>query len=982
MKKFYFNLILFSVITSMNYFAQNLTQFVNPFIGTAGTGHTFPGAVTPFGMVQLSPDTGIEGWDLCSGYRYSDNSIIGFSHTHLSGTGAADYGDVLIMPTVGKLKIVSGTAENPDAGYRSSFFHKNEKASAGYYSVFLDDYKIKVELTATARAGFHKYTFPESKNSNIVIDLKHGISDKTKDAQLKIINNNQIEGYRRSEGWATNQILYFVIEFSKSFESFGIALDDKIYENKRDAKGENVKAYVGYKTNDGEQILVKVGISSVSIENARKNLEAEINHWDFEKTRNETEQLWEKSLGKIKIEGGSIEQKTIFYTALYHALIHPNIYSDVDGRYRGMDNKIHKADGKNHYTVFSLWDTYRALHPLFTIIEPERDVDMIKSLIAKYDAKGILPVWELSSNETGTMIGYHSIPVIADAYLKGLNNFDIEKAFKAMKHSANMNHLGLKSYKELDYVASDREHESVSKTLEYAYDDWCIARMAEKLGKKDDYKKFTKRTLNYKNLFDTYSGFMRGKNANGKWVSPFDPFEVTRDFTEANAWQYSLYVPQDVNGLIDFYGGDENLIKKLDETFNSDSKLGGRVLSDITGMIGQYAHGNEPSHHMSYLYNYTSEPWKTQKTVREIMDKMYSASADGLIGNDDCGQMSAWYVLSAMGFYPVCPGTDQFVIGTPLFDKVIIDNGNNNQFVIQANNPSDKRFYIQSVKLNGKEYDKNYFIYSDIMNGGKVEFKISSEPNKNWGISEESRPYSFSQKYFVSPPFQRNDITYFEKSAVVDLSSRTEGAEIRYTIDGAEPNIKSNLFLKPFEISSTTEIKAIAYKKDLEPSPVSYIVSNKTEYLKAEDVQDVVNGIDYEYYEGKFSSALDLVKRKSVKGGAIKNFDLSSAKIEDHYGFKYSGYINIPEQGSYFFYTQTDDGSILYIDDKQVVGNDGSHAALEASGTVSLKKGFHKIKILYFEDYEGSSIEIKIKGPGIEKQIISDSMLFRKEKIK
>lgn len=972
--------ILFVALLNIAITAQNASRYVNPFIGTAGTGHTFPGAVAPYGMVQLSPDTGTEGWDWSSGYRYTDNSIVGFSHTHLSGTGASDYGDILLMPTVGKLQIIPGSKENPDEGYRSRFSHEKEMALPGYYSVFLDDYKIKVELTVSPRVGFHKYTFPKTERANIIIDLEHGISDKTKNAQIKVVSNTMIEGYRQSEGWASNQVIYFVMEFSKPFQSFGTAFEDNIYENRKEETGENVKAYVQYTTIEGEQILVKVGLSSVSVEGARKNLHSEIPDWDFDKTRNETELLWEKSLGKIKVEGGTKDQKTNFYTALYHTLIHPNIYSDVDGQYRGMDNLIHKADGYNHYTVFSLWDTYRALHPLFTIIEPERDVDMIKSLIAKYDESGILPVWELSSNETGTMIGYHSIPVIADTYLKGLKNFDVEKAFKAMKNSANKDHLGLNSYKELNYVASDREHEAVSKTLEYAYDDWCIAMMAKKLGKNDDYKTFSERAKNYKNLFDGYSGFMRGKNADGKWSTPFNPYAVTRDFTEANSWQYSLYVPQDVRGLIDLYGGENQLVKKLDETFSSDSKLDGRVLSDITGMIGQYAHGNEPSHHMSYLYSYTSSPWKTQERVREIIDKMYTASPDGLIGNDDCGQMSAWYVFSAMGFYPVCPGTNQFAIGSPLFDKIIIECDNGKQFVVQAKNSSSKNIYVQSLKMDNQLYPKNYITYNNVMQGAKLSFEMGDVPNTNWGTKKEAQPYSFTENDFASLPYQKNDITYFENSAIVDLVSRTEGTEIRYTTDCKEPGIKSKLFSKPFEITSSTIIKSRAFKKGMEPSPVSLIESNKLLYLDPVITKNLVNGLDYEYYEGNFLSVFDIAKSKAIKSGSLNNFSLSPAVVEDHYGLKYTGFINIPKKGLYNFYTQTDDGSVLYIDDQQVVGNDGSHAALEASGMIALKEGYHKLTVLYFEDYEGNSIEVKIQGAGIEKQLIPDSFLFREEK--
>ncbi|MBU0473713.1 MAG: GH92 family glycosyl hydrolase [Bacteroidetes bacterium] len=980
MRKIIIKIILFSLIIPFINLAQELTKYVDPMIGTGGFGHTFPGAVVPFGMVQLSPDTDIEGWDWCSGYHYSDNSIMGFSHTHLSGTGAADYGDVLLMPTTGELKIIPGSKENPDEGYRSRFSHENEEASPGYYKVLLEDYNITVELTATARGGFHKYTFPKSDVSNIIIDLKHGISDKTTDAFIRFTGENKLEGYRRSQGWASDQIIYFAIEFSKSFEKYGTVLNDEILESNKEAKGENVKGYVVYKTKEGEEVFVKVGISAVSIEGAKKNLEAEIQDWNFDKIRKAANDAWEKDLSKIKVEGGSTEQKTNFYTALYHSMIHPNIFMDVDGKYRGMDQKIYKAKDFNYYTVYSLWDTYRALHPLFTIIEPERDADMIKTLISKYERVGILPVWELWSNETATMIGYHSIPVIVDAYMKGIRNFNVEKAYEAMKHSAEMDHLGLKSYKELNYVASDREHEAVSKTLEYAYDDWCIAMMAKDLGKEDDYKKYSKRAMNYRNLFDGQSGFMRGKNADGKWGALFNPFSVTRDFTEANSWQYSLYVPQDVEGMKSLYGSGKNLVKKLDETFTAESKLEGKKLVDISGLIGQYAHGNEPSHHMAYLYNFTSEPWKTQERVRYILDNMYNNTPDGLIGNEDCGQMSAWYVLSAMGFYSVTPGTNQYVIGTPLFDKVTIDLGNGKEFVAIANRVSNKNIFIQSVELNGQSYNKNYINYEDIKNGSKVIFEMSSKPNKSWGIKKEDQPYSFSEVDFVSPPYQKNDITYFEESAEVDLFSRTEGAEIRFTVDGSEPNQKSTLFTEPFKITSSILIKAKAFKEGMDSSVVSFIEANKLKYLAPVVLENAVNGIDYEYYEGNFLSVFDFASLSPLKTGTLKNFDLTLAEKEDHYGFKFTGYIKIPAKGSYQFYTLSDDGSVLYIDGKQVVGNDGSHAALEATGIIALKEGYHSFTLLYFEDYEGQEINVMFEGKGIEKQPISASMLYRENK--
>jgi len=958
---------------------QKYTKLVDPFIGTGGTGHTFPGATLPSGMVQLSPDTGIKGWNWCSGYHESDSSLMGFSHTHLSGTGGADYGDILLMPTVGKLQLVPGSKENPDLGYRSRFRHEKENASPGYYSVYLDDYGIQVELTATVRTGFHRYLFPKSDSSNIIIDLSHGIQDQVREAHLNFVGENKIEGLRRSRGWAEDQYVYFVMEFSRPFESFGTAVDDQISQDREIAKGKNIKAFVRFNTSKEEEVLVKVGISAVNIEGARKNLEAEIPHWDFDRVYDEAIQTWENVLGKVKVDGGNKDQRAIFYTALYHSLIHPGIFMDVDGQYRGMDLKVHQAKDFNYYSVFSLWDTYRALHPLFTIIEPERDLDMIRTLLAKYNESGLLPIWELASNETGTMIGYHSIPVIVDAYMKGLRDFDIEKTYEAMKHSADMDHLGLKSYKQLGYVASKLEHQSVSKTLEYAYDDWCMAIMAKELGHQADYERFSKRANNYMNLFDGYSGFMRGKGENGSWEPFFNPFEVTRDFTEANAWQYSMYVPHDVNGLINLYGGKEQLSVKIDEVFSTESKLEGKALPDITGLIGQYAHGNEPSHHMAYLYDFTGQGWKTQERIREIMDIMYTNKPDGLAGNEDCGQMSAWYVMSALGFYPVCPGTGQYLFGSPIFEKTVVELENGNQFTVKANNVSPANKYIQSVSLNGKPYTRTYLEHASIVSGGELVFDMGPVPNKEWGTKSEDLPYSFSEGSIVSPPYQKTDATHFESSVLADLASRTDGVEIRYTLDGSKPDKSSQLFTEAFRINETTLIKARAYKDNLEPSMVTKIEMNKLVYREPDKPGNVVNGLSYEYFEGPFRSVKDIAGLKARKSGIVSNFSLREAEAEDHFAFRYTGYIKIPAYGLYRFYTRSDDGSVLYIGDTEIVNNDGSHGSLEASGIVALKAGYHPITVLYFEDYEGHSLWVLMESPEGKKHRIPGDMLFRKK---
>ncbi len=804
-------LFIILIFTTINVSAQSeLTDYVNPFIGTGGHGHTYPGVSLPHGLVQLSPDTDVEGWDWCSGYHYSDTTLMGFSHTHLSGTGIGDYGDILFMPTTGPLKIIPGSKNDPDSGYRSRFSHKTEISKPGYYSVYLQDYGIKAELTATDRAGFHKYIFPQSDNANIIIDLAHGIQDKTTDSEIKIINNKTVEGYRRSTGWAKDECVYFYAEFSKPFKSFGVAEKSKIYDNKSSGKGKDLKAFIRYNTSSSEEVLIKVGISFVSIEGAKKNVQTEIPGWDFNKIRNSADEKWNNALSSISIETNNKDDKTTFYTALYHSLLTPNIFSDVDGKFIGMDRKIHSVPNHhNMYTVFSLWDTFRAEHPLFTIIEPENDLDMVASLITKYRNGGLLPVWELAANETNTMIGYHSVPVIADAYFKGIKGFNAEEAYEAMKKSAMQNSNGLMYYKEMGYIPSDLESESVSKTLEYAYDDWCIAKMAKALGKEKDYDYFIDRAKFFTNVFDPSTSLMRAKK-NGRWYEPFDPYSVSGNYTEANAWQYSFFVPQDVDGLIKLMGGNQKFISMLDKLFNTSPKLTGRSQSDITGMIGQYAQGNEPSHHMAYLYNYAGEPWKTQDIVHRIVTTLYTDKLDGLCGNDDCGQMSAWYVFSSLGFYPVCPGENRYIIGTPLFNKAVINTGSGKTFTVIADSLSSKNYYIQSATLNGKEYPYSYISHSDIIKGGRLVFEMGPQPG-NWGKDINSRPESQIDYPFVAVPFLTSGERVFKDSVKVGISSIEDSVKIYYTTDGKDPKISRNIYSSPIIIKKTSVLKAVCY---------------------------------------------------------------------------------------------------------------------------------------------------------------------------
>lgn len=643
-------------------FAQDFAKHVNPFIGTGGHGHTFPGATVPYGMVQLSPDTRIDGsWDGCSGYHYSDNVIYGFSHTHLNGTGVSDYGDIMLMPTMGKPIV-----DNKE--YSSTFSHTNEKASAGFYSVKLDKHDIDVRLTTSTRVGFHEYTFNKSGQANIVLDLNH--RDKLLEGRIRVVNNKTIEVLRRSEAWAQNQYVYARIEFNVAFEN--IYFGKKANQNITADIVELSSATFSKKVKRGEKILVKVSLSSTSYEGAKLN-SSEIKHWDFEKAHQEAIELWNKELSKIEVTSDDKDKLAIFYTALYHTMMQPNIAQDLDGKYRGRDNQIHTAEGFDYYTVFSLWDTFRAAHPLYTLIDKKRTSDYINTFIKQYEQGGRLPVWELASNETDCMIGYHSVSVIADAMVKDIKGFDYEKAFEASKVSAMRDVLGLEAYKKNGFISIDDDHESVSKTVEYAYDDWCIAQMAMLLDKKEDYEYFMRRSQSWKNLFDWETGFIRPKK-NGGWDKPFDPKEVNNNFTEGNAWQYTFFVPHDIQGMIETYGGKEKFEAKLDEMFNSESKTTGREQVDVTGLIGQYAHGNEPSHHMAYLYKYVGKPEKTNEKVKYILDNFYTNTPDGLIGNEDCGQMSAWYVLSSMGIYPMEPGNYDYrrkwITTEPYFDRI------------------------------------------------------------------------------------------------------------------------------------------------------------------------------------------------------------------------------------------------------------------------------------------------------------------------
>ncbi len=806
---------IFALALSNIYGQKIISPKANIFIGTGGHGHTYPGATVPFGMVQLSPDTRLTGWDGCSGYHYSDSVVYGFSHTHLSGTGVSDYSDFLILPIQGKIRKFKRNKPG------SHFKHSSENAYPGFYHTYLDDYGVDVDLTTTERCGFHKYTFKNNGKATIFLDLKH--RDFVKDSGIKIIGKNRVEGYRYSSAWATDQKIYFSLQFSQDFDSYDLSINGKTNNVKSAEKADSIKAFFNFILNDSREILVKVGISSVDIEGARKNLAAEIKDWDFDNIKTQAKNKWKKQFDKIKISGGSEEERTIFYSAFYHVSVVPNLFSDIDGRYRGMDGLIHSDKKHDTYTVFSLWDTYRATHPLYTLIEQKRTSDFINTFIGQWEQSGKLPVWELAGNETNCMIGIHSIPVISDAVVKNIKGFDINRAYTAMKSSIEQDKAELNLFRQNACITAGEISESVSKTLEYSFDEWNIAQVSMYLGEIAEYRKYITGAQFYKNVFDPNTRFMRPRQ-NGGWRSPFNPSEVDFNYTEANSWQYSFYVPQDVNGLIEMMGGNRNFIGKLDTLFSTSSETTGRHQADISGLIGQYAHGNEPSHHMAYLYNYADAAWKTQKMIRRILKEMYQNEPDGLSGNEDCGQMSAWYVFSAMGFYPVCPGSNDYIIGSPLFDSSVINVGNGKSFTIKAVNNSPKNIYIQSATLNGKPYNKSYISHFDIIAGGKLELIMGDTPNQNWPGANGAPKSSINKLKLVPSPYVVNSAQTFYNRKKIELKHIFD-YDIYYSLDNGE----FMLYKNPFYITKSTKLKFFARSKDGERS---YFVNSAFYKLK------------------------------------------------------------------------------------------------------------------------------------------------------
>lgn len=920
--------------------------YVDPFIGTGFHGHTYPGATTPFGMVQLSPDTRANNWDACAGYHYDDDTIDGFSHTHLSGTGCADLADILLHPTTREEVVRDGKYVcEPYA-----FSHEDERASCGYYSVWLPGEQIGVELTAAPRTGVHRYAFHGDGPRRVVVDLMHTITDETIDLrELRQAAPDEIAGMRRTQGWVSDHYVYFSARFSEPFADLTL-LGDR-------------QAVLTFAP-DVDVLTVAVGLSSVSAANARENSLAEVPELDFDAVHARAGALWRDALGDITVAGGTREQRTNFHTARYHACLSPNLMSDVNGQYRRHDQTVACAPaGRAYYSTFSLWDTFRAWHPLQTLVDTTLVNDMIRSMLDMYDATGELPIWPLASGETGTMIGYHAVSVIADAYLKGIRGYDARKALDAMVRSSNSNKKGAHHYVAQGYIPSNVRSESVSCALEYAYDDWTISQMAAAMGREEVACEYAARALNYANLFDGSIRFFRGRQSDGSWSEPFEEFATGRDYTEATPWHYRFFAPHDVNGLEQLFGGREAFVRELDRLFTLETDAMQLDVEDVTGLLGQYAHGNEPSHHMAYLYNYVGMPWRTQELTRRLLDRMYAPTPEGIIGNEDCGQMSAWYVFSALGFYPVCPGSNQFVLTAPLFDRAVVRLANGRALTVTADNPGRNR-YIGSVTLRGEPVEANFLTYEQLMQGGALHFALRPRPDCERGTARGAQPYSMTRGEVVSVPYTTQSVSLFTEPVDVTLSTTTPGAEIRYTTDGSEPTENAALYTGPVRVNRSLTLRARGFKPGAAPSRMLTLRAERAVFRPAQAVAATTRGVRYTYYEGAFAHVADIARGRRTAAGVMPEPSIADAPREDHFGYVFEGLVRIPERGVWEFSTKSDDGSVLLVGGRKVVDNDGSHASVTATGRVALEAGLHPYKLLYFEDYEGQELQWGWKAPG------------------
>ena len=926
---------------------KNPIMEVDPFIGTALDGHTSPAASSPFGLVQLGPDT-VDGG--VAGYHDKDSLILGFSHTHLSGTGQGDLGDFLFVPVIGEVpQDEDGFAVQP-----LPFSHKDEKASAGYYRVRFPSLGIVAEMTALSHTGCHRYTFSGKGERRILVDMGHALAYAKGDGIfMKAVSDNRITGGRHVTGWATDRWVYFSAVFSVPFT---------------DCSSDGHDRYLLTFPEDTKQLTISVGLSSVDAEGAENNRHAEAPEADFDSVLKASENAWNSSLGKIAVEGGSKERRDVFYTALYHCLVVPNQMADLDGRYKNHLGEVRTApSGMGFYFPLSLWDTFRSWNPLMTLLEPDLVKGMVFSMMDMYDLNGQLPLWPLWGDEVDCMIGYHAVSVIADAWLRGIRGFDGEKALKAMIDASNT-YPATDWYNEYGYIPYDFTPQSVSMTLEYAYDDWCIARMAESLGHADIAAEYDSRALRYRNILDPSTGFFRGKDSDGNWRAPFIPDgtgrESSRDYTEATAWQYRHFMIHDVAGFTALLGGTQAARASLDSLFSEGyESLDDHAEWFVTGRIGKYAHGNEPSHATAWLYPSLGDPSSTQLYVKKIVDELYKNGPDGLCGNEDCGQMSAWYVFAALGFYPLCPGTGEFVFSAPVFPKATVTFGNGNKLTVTADHP--EYTYIKEVSLNGVPVDAQYITYDQLTGGGELSFKLSKEPCHDRDALKA--PYSLSDGKVVSTPYLVGNPRFFDKEFTVDLHSRTEGAEIRYTLDGKEPTQNSTLYEAPFLVDRDVTILARAFKDGFEASPLMSVHAFPVDYLPAKKVSPAGPGCSYTYHLGEFKKAADVLASPAVSKGTMPVPSIAGAPDADHFGYVFTGYIDIPEDGLWEFALRSDDGSILEIDGRLAVNNDGSHSDYTATGQIALRKGFHSFRLVYLEDYEGQVLGWGWKSPSSDK---------------
>ena len=934
---------------------DKLYELVDPFVGTGFHGHTFPGATAPMGMVQLSPETRWEGWDACAGYHYDDDSLYGFAHTHLSGTGCSDLGDVIFLPTIDSERYTEHIDEErlPKVG----FSHDREEAHAGYYSVELEN-GTKAELTASSLMGVHRYTYPKgAEEASLLIDLVNIKGDEIVESGLELTSESTLRGYTITNGWVPRQHVYFAAHLSRPIREAKLFLNGEVVDGQI-AKGDSIRGILSLDAGAEGIVEIFVGLSQTSMQAAEANLNAELSRrgTTFDQVQADTEKQWSALLSKVKVKEGKKEDLTCLYTALYHSLVAPNRISDADGSYRGMDDEIHRASGMS-YSTLSLWDTFRAEHPLLALLYPEVVPDLCRSMMQVYREGGELPIWPLYSGETRTMIGYHAVSALADAYLSGqLGDLDPLEVLEAMIKSSNINKKGSDAYTRLGFIPANTHNESVSCTLEYAYDDWCIARMAEALGETEIADTYYRRAHNYIHLFDGSTKFFRGRHEDGSWGDDFDPYEVSKDYTEANGWQYRFAPMHDVEGMITLHGGTDEMLNALDNLFSDTTPAGD--LQDITGLIGQYAHGNEPSHHLAFLYNYLGRPSRTQELTRQILDELYDDTPEGISGNEDCGQMSAWYLFTALGLYPVTPASGELQITTPRFREVTLTLPKGQLTITTDKDPAEYP-YIRSISLNGKEVHRLFVTTVELAGGGTLAYTLSDKPVDDFVVEE--RPYSMTRKDFVSPVYSSDDITLFHDQVSVSLASATPGTRIYYTIDEGE---KEEYTGTPITLTRSATLRANAEKDGLDPSPTTTLIATKAEYAQAQVVSAVANCASWTLHAGAVEGTDQIATLPIIQRGVCEQPSIEMRDREDLFALTFTGFIQIPETDVYEFRLTSDDGSVLRIHDRPIVLNDGSHAFVSATGKIALSRGLHPFTLLYWQGAEGKGLRLEYRRRG------------------